>query len=51
MEKSNKELAVELAGQYIRGIYSAGDVKPLTPEALSQILKVFYDTIKKLPDD
>lgn len=51
MPKTNKELAVELAGQYMRGIYSVGNMKPLTPEALDQILKVFHDAVKKMPDD
>lgn len=51
MPKTNKELAVELAGEYINGFYSAGNAKPITAEALDQLLTFFYDAVKKLPED
>ena len=51
MEKSNKELAVELLGQYMRAIYSGGATTPLTQKDLEQILMVFYNAIKKIPAD
>lgn len=51
MPKTNKELAVELAGKYMQGLYSTGNMKALTPEALDQILNAFYSAIKKIPED
>ena len=51
MSKTNKELAVELMGSYLRAIYSQEHMKTLNSEGLKQILQACYDAVKNLPDD
>lgn len=49
MAKSDKELAIELAGRYLQGYYSNCKT-PLTPEGLEVLLKGFYEAVQKLPN-
>ena len=49
--KTDKELAVELMGNYLRAIYSQERIKSLTPESLQAILKACYEAVKNLPND
>lgn len=49
MAKSDKELAIELAGRYLQGYYSHCGT-PITPEGLEVLLKGFYEAVQKLPD-
>lgn len=51
MAKTNKELAVELMGDYLRAVYSQDHVKMLDTSGIKQILQGFYDAVKNLPDD
>ncbi len=48
---SNKELAVQLMGDYLKGYYSHDDAKPIKPEELQISLIRFYEIIKSIPDD
>lgn len=49
--KSDKELAVELMSNYLRAIYSQGNIKTLDAEGFKKILKACYDAVKSLEDD
>ncbi|MBM6884987.1 MULTISPECIES: hypothetical protein [Oscillospiraceae] len=49
--KTDKELAVELAGDYIQAVYSRDDVKLPEHSDLKALLKAFYDAVKSLPDE
>jgi hypothetical protein len=51
MAKTNKELAVELMGDYLRAVYSQDHVKTLDTNGIKQILQACYDAVKNLPDD
>lgn len=51
MEKSNKELAVELMGNYLRAVYSQEHMKTLDSNGIKSILQACYDAVKNLPDD
>ena len=50
LAKTDKELAVELMGSYLTGLYSAGNMKPLDPESIKKILQAFYDAVKSVTD-
>lgn len=49
--KTDKELAVKLAGDYIQAVYSRDGVKLPEPSDLKVLLKAFYDAVKSLPDE
>ena len=51
MAKTNKELAVELMGDYLRAVYSQDHVKTLDTNGIKQILQACYVAVKNLPDD
>ncbi len=51
MAKTNKELAVELMGDYLRAVYSQDHVKTLDTNGIKQIFQACYDAVKNLPDD
>lgn len=53
MTKTNKELAVELLGQYLRGIYSRDEspMKAIDSETLTHLLRVFYEAVDSLPEN
>lgn len=51
MSKTNKELAVELLGMYLQGIYSRDRTKPITEDWAKSLLEVFYNAVKSIPDD
>ena len=51
MPKTNKELAVELLGDYINAVYTQDKVRIQNPEELQYMAQVFYDAVKRLPDD
>ena len=48
LAKTDKELAVELMGSYLTGLYSAGNMKPLDPVSIKKILQAFYDAVKSV---
>lgn len=53
MAKSNKELAVELVGAYIQGIYSSAERPSVSMDEgkFKQILNACYEAVSNLPDD
>ena len=51
MSKTNKELAIELLGNYINAVYSQDNARLYTPEELQDMAEVFYNAVKQLPDD
>lgn len=51
MPKTNKELAVELMGNYLRAIYSQERIKTLDAPGIKNILQACYDAVKALPDE
>ena len=51
MSKTNKELAVELLGMYLQGIYSRDRTKPITEDWAKSLLEAFYNAVKSIPDD
>lgn len=51
MPKTNKELAVELMGSYLRAIYSQEHIKALDPAGIKNLLQTCYDAAKNLPED
>ena len=51
MPKTDKELAVELMGNYLQAIYSSKGIQPLDADATKEILNAFYDAVKSLPDE
>ncbi len=46
--KTDKELAVELMGNYLRAVYSQEKMKALDPEGFKKILNACYDAVKSL---
>ena len=52
MAKTNKELAVELLGQYLQGIYSRNEspMKAIDSETLAHLLHIFYEAVNSLPE-
>ncbi len=53
MAKSDKELAVELAGMYLQGIYSSQG-RPnisMNEEMFKRVLNACYEAVQNLPDD
>lgn len=51
MHKTNKELAVELMGNYLRAVYSQERIKTLDASGIKSILQACYDAVKDLPDE
>lgn len=49
--KTDKELAVELMGNYLRAVYSQEKMKALDPEGFKKILNAYYDAVKSLPTE
>jgi hypothetical protein len=49
--KTDKELAVELMGNYLRAVYSQEKMKALDPEGFKKILNACYDAVKSLPTE
>lgn len=49
--KTDKELAVKLAGDYIQAVYSKDGVKFPEPSDLKVLLKACYDAVKSLPNE
>ena len=50
MPKTDKELAVELMGDYLRAIYSQERIKTLDASGIKTILQACYDAVKSLPN-
>lgn len=48
--KTDKELAVELMGNYLRAVYSQEKMKSLDADGFKKILNACYDAVKSLPD-
>ena len=48
---TNKELAVQLTGDYLRGIYSRDKTQPLNSEDAKKLLTIFYEAVKSLPEN
>ena len=49
--KTDKELAVELMGNYLRAVYSQEKMKALDPEGFKKILNACYDAITAPPSE
>ena len=49
--KTDKELTVELMGNYLRAVYSQEKMKALDPEGFKKILNACYDAVKSLPTE
>ena len=49
MSKTDKELAVELAGCYLRGYYTHAS-KPIDTNTLNAVLREFYEAVHSLPN-
>ena len=47
--KTDKELAVELMGDYLRAVYSQEKIKALDPDSLKALLNACYNAGKSLP--
>ena len=47
---TDKELAVQLAAEYLNGFYSVERKTALDPETAKKVLKMFYDAVKSLPE-
>lgn len=45
---TDKELAVRLASEYLKGFYASGGKTALDPETTKKILQMFYDAVKSL---
>lgn len=48
---TDKELAVQLASEYLRGFYSTEGKKALDTETTKKVLQMCYDAVKSLPDE
>lgn len=48
---TDKELAVQLAGEYLKGYYSPGNKPALDPETAKNVLQMCYDAVKSLSDE
>jgi len=48
---TDKELAVRLASEYLKGFYAGGGKCALDPDTTKKVLQMFYDAIKSLPDE
>ena len=48
-QKTDKELAVELAGHYLQGYYSHAQ-KPIDSAGLNAVLTAFYEAVHALPN-
>lgn len=49
--KTDKELAVDLMGSYLRAVYTQEKMKPLDAEGFKKILAACYDAVKSLPTE
>lgn len=49
--KTDKELSVELMGDYLRAIYSNGHTVPMNEDDFKRLIKICYDAVKSLPDN
>lgn len=48
---TDKELAVHLASEYLKGYYATGNKPSLNPETAKELLQTLYDAVKLLPNE
>lgn len=51
MSKTDKELAVELMGNYLKAVHSNGNIKPLNAAGIKDLLNICYEAVKEIPND
>lgn len=51
MPKTDKELAVNLMGNYLKAVHSNGNIKPLDAVGIKDLLNVCYEAVKAIPND
>ena len=50
-QKTNKELAVELCGQYLNARAYGESTPAITKPDLDEMLNLFYQAVKDMPND